>query len=113
MDRDKRWERVKKAYDLLVKGIGMPSTNAVLSITDSYRNGITDEFIEPIVMVDKNNEPLATIDEGDVVVFFNFRTDRGRQLTEVLSQNDRSEEHTSELQSRENLVCHLLLEKKN
>src|SRR5690554_3166396 len=88
MDRDKRWERVKKAYDLLVKGIGMPSTNAVLSITDSYRNGITDEFIEPIVMVDKNNEPLATIDEGDVVVFFNFRTDRGRQLTEVLSQND-------------------------
>lgn len=88
MDRDKRWERVKKAYDLLVKGIGMPSTNAVLSITDSYRNGITDEFIEPIVMVDEAHEPLATIDEGDVVVFFNFRTDRGRQLTEVLSQND-------------------------
>lgn len=86
MDRDKRWERVKKAYDLLVKGIGMPSHNAVLSITDSYIKEVTDEFIEPIVMVDNENQPIATIKEGDVVVFFNFRTDRGRQLTEVLSQ---------------------------
>ncbi|MBA5792323.1 2,3-bisphosphoglycerate-independent phosphoglycerate mutase [Flavobacterium sp. xlx-214] len=86
MDRDKRWERVKKAYDLLVKGIGMPSHNAVLSITDSYIKEVTDEFIEPIVMVDIENQPIATIKEGDVVVFFNFRTDRGRQLTEVLSQ---------------------------
>lgn len=88
MDRDKRWERVKKAYDLLVKGIGMPSRNAVLSITDSYIKEVTDEFIEPIVMVDEANQPIATIKDGDVVVFFNFRTDRGRQLTEVLSQND-------------------------
>jgi len=88
MDRDKRWERVKKAYDLLVKGIGMPSKNAVLSIADSYANNITDEFIESIIMVDENNEPLTTIKEGDVVIFFNFRTDRGRQLTEVLSQVD-------------------------
>lgn len=86
MDRDKRWERVKKAYDLLVKGIGMPSRNAVLSISDSYKNDITDEFIEPIVMVDEYNKPVATIENGDVVIFFNFRTDRGRQLTEVLSQ---------------------------
>lgn len=86
MDRDKRWERVKKAYDLLVKGIGMPSRNAVLSISDSYKNDITDEFIEPIVMVDEYNKPVATIEDGDVVIFFNFRTDRGRQLTEVLSQ---------------------------
>ena len=88
MDRDKRWERVKKAYDLLVKGIGMPSKNAVLSIADSYANNITDEFIEPIIMVDENNEPLTTIKESDVVIFFNFRTDRGRQLTKVLSQVD-------------------------
>lgn len=87
MDRDKRWERVKKAYDLLVKGIGMPSRNAVLSISDSYKNEITDEFIEPIVMVDESNKPVATIEDGDVVIFFNFRTDRGRQLTEVLSQS--------------------------
>lgn len=86
MDRDKRWERVKKAYDLLVKGIGMPSRNAVLSIADSYINEVTDEFIEPIVMVDEHNKPVATIEDGDVVIFFNFRTDRGRQLTEVLSQ---------------------------
>lgn len=88
MDRDQRWERVKKAYDLLIKGIGMPSKNAVLSIADSYANGITDEFIEPIVMVDGKEQPLATINDGDVVLFFNFRTDRGRQLTDVLSQND-------------------------
>lgn len=88
MDRDKRWERVKKAYDLLVKGIGMPSQNAVLSISDSYINNVTDEFIEPILMVDENDKPVATIAEDDVVIFFNFRTDRGRQLTEVLSQQD-------------------------
>ncbi|WCM42121.1 2,3-bisphosphoglycerate-independent phosphoglycerate mutase [Flavobacterium sp. CBA20B-1] len=86
MDRDKRWDRVKKAYDLVVKGIGMPSHNAVLSISDIYLNEITDEFIEPIIMVDAANKPVATIQEGDVVIFFNFRTDRGRQLTEVLSQ---------------------------
>ncbi|RRJ91624.1 2,3-bisphosphoglycerate-independent phosphoglycerate mutase [Paenimyroides tangerinum] len=88
MDRDKRWERVKKSYDLLVKGIGMPSQNAVLSIADSYLNNITDEFIEPILMVDENNKSVATIENDDVVIFFNFRTDRGRQLTEVLSQQD-------------------------
>jgi len=88
MDRDKRWERIKKAHDLLIKGIGMPSKNAVLSIADSYANGITDEFIEPLIMVDENEQPLATINDGDVVLFFNFRTDRGRQLTDVLSQND-------------------------
>jgi len=88
MDRDKRWERIKKAHDLLIKGIGMPSKNAVLSIADSYANGTTDEFIEPLIMVDENEQPLATINDGDVVLFFNFRTDRGRQLTDVLSQND-------------------------
>lgn len=88
MDRDKRWERVKKSYDLLVKGIGMPSQNAVLSVADSYINNVTDEFIEPILMVDEENKPVATIENDDVVIFFNFRTDRGRQLTEVLSQQD-------------------------
>lgn len=91
MDRDKRWERVKKAHDLLVKGIGLPSQNAVLSLSDSYINNVTDEFIEPILMVDENNNPIATIKENDVVIFFNFRTDRGRQLTEVLSQYDLKE----------------------
>lgn len=88
MDRDKRWERVKKAYDLLRFGIGKASQNAINSITESYAEGITDEFIEPIVMTNSENRPIATIEEDDVVVFFNFRTDRGRQLTEVLTQKD-------------------------
>jgi len=91
MDRDKRWERVKKAYDLLVHGTGTHSKDAVKSITDSYAKNITDEFIDPIVMTNDKDEPLVTIKEGDVVIFFNFRTDRGRQLTEVLSQKDHLE----------------------
>ena len=88
MDRDKRWERVKLAYDLLVLGIGTHSKGAVKSIEESYANNITDEFIHPIVMTNDKDEPMATIKEGDVVIFFNFRTDRGRELTEVLSQKD-------------------------
>ena len=97
MDRDKRWERVKKAYDLLVNGKGTPSKNASDSISESYQNNITDEFIEPIIMVDENEKPIATIQNGDVVVFFNFRTDRGRELTEVLSQADMHEHNMHKL----------------
>jgi 2,3-bisphosphoglycerate-independent phosphoglycerate mutase len=87
MDRDKRWERIAKAYDLLVNGNGKHSTNAVESIKESYKNNITDEFIEPIVFTEKD-QPIATIEKDDVVIFFNFRTDRGRQLTEVLTQEN-------------------------
>ncbi|MCH9659410.1 MAG: 2,3-bisphosphoglycerate-independent phosphoglycerate mutase [Bacteroidetes bacterium] len=87
MDRDKRWERVQKAYDLLVSGKGKASNNALASINESYEAGITDEFIEPIVLTE-NGQPKATLKEDDVVIFFNFRTDRGRELTEVLSQKD-------------------------
>ncbi len=90
MDRDKRWKRIKKAYDLLIFGKGSASTNASESIRNSYAEGITDEFLEPIVMT-RNGSPVTTISEGDVVIFFNFRTDRGRELTEVLSQKDHSE----------------------
>ena len=97
MDRDKRWERVKLAYDVLVNGIGTPSTNILKSITESYEQAITDEFIKPIVHVDSNGNPLAKIQNGDVVIFFNFRTDRGRELTEVLSQMDRHEENMHKL----------------
>lgn len=97
MDRDKRWERVKLAYDLVVNAIGTPSKNAVASILDSYANHITDEFIAPIVMVDEEEKPLATIVEGDVVIFFNFRTDRGRELTEALSQQDFHEQNMHKL----------------
>jgi len=91
MDRDNRWERVKLAYDALVNGIGEHSTNATANIQKSYDNKITDEFIKPIIMVDENNKPKASIKKDDVVIFFNFRTDRGRHLTEVLSQNNNEE----------------------
>ena len=91
MDRDNRWERVKLAYDALVNGIGEHSTNATENIQKSYDMKITDEFIKPIIMVDENNKPKASIKKDDVVIFFNFRTDRGRQLTEVLSQNNNEE----------------------
>lgn len=87
MDRDKRWERIKKAYDLLRFGKGKKSTNAVKSIRESYDAGITDEFMEPIVLME-NEKPIVTIEADDVVIFFNFRTDRGRQLTEVFTQKD-------------------------
>lgn len=88
MDRDKRWERVKLAYDLLVNSIGHHTTNFVESIQKSYDENVTDEFIQPLIKVNENNKPLTKIENDDVVIFFNFRTDRGRELTEVLSQSD-------------------------
>jgi len=97
MDRDKRWERIKLAYDALVNGIGELSNNATQSIKKSYKNDITDEFIKPIIMTDNNNQPIANIKDGDVVIFFNFRTDRGRQLTEALTQNDFHEQNMHKL----------------
>jgi 2,3-bisphosphoglycerate-independent phosphoglycerate mutase len=87
MDRDKRWERVKLAYDLLVKGVGESSTEALTAIQKSYDNNVTDEFIKPIVIT-ASGKPLATIQEGDAVLCFNFRTDRGREITQVLTQKD-------------------------
>ncbi len=86
MDRDKRWERVKKAYDALVHAKGTPTHNMIDSIEVSYAAGVTDEFIEPLIAVDSNEQPLGKIAQGDVVIFFNYRTDRGRQLTDALSQ---------------------------
>jgi 2,3-bisphosphoglycerate-independent phosphoglycerate mutase len=97
MDRDKRWERIKLAYDAIVNGIGEHSKNATDTIQNSYDNDITDEFIKPIIMVDDNNNPVANIKSGDVVIFFNFRTDRGRELTEALSQNDFHEQNMHKL----------------
>ncbi|NVO83997.1 2,3-bisphosphoglycerate-independent phosphoglycerate mutase [Hymenobacter terrestris] len=88
MDRDNRWERIKVAYDVLVNGIGTPSQNLIQSMLDSYKEGATDEFMKPIVKVDADGMPLATITEGDVVICFNFRTDRGREITEALTQQD-------------------------
>ena len=88
MDRDNRWERIKKSYDLLTKGTGKKSNNIKNSINESYKNGISDEFIEPIVITDENGNPTGLIEEEDHVIFFNFRTDRGRQLTRALTQED-------------------------
>ncbi|QYA24132.1 2,3-bisphosphoglycerate-independent phosphoglycerate mutase [Gramella sp. MT6] len=88
MDRDKRWERVKLAYDLIVKGKGQQTTDALTAIQESYDNDVSDEFIKPIVLNDNNGKPVATLNEKDVVIYFNFRTDRGRQLTQALSQDD-------------------------
>lgn len=88
MDRDKRWERVKLAYDALVNGIGHKATDAIAAVENSYNANITDEFILPTVIVDENQQPLATINNGDVALCFNFRTDRCREITQVLTQSD-------------------------
>ncbi len=86
MDRDKRWDRVKLAYDLLVNGVGERFTHPVAAIEASYKADITDEFVQPIAIKGDDGEPIATIAPGDVVLFFNFRTDRGRELTTALTQ---------------------------
>ena len=97
MDRDKRWERVKLAYDLIVNGKGQPSFNALEAIQESYNEGVTDEFIKPIVIHDANNHPMGMVNEGDIVLMFNFRTDRGRQLSEALTQKDFPEQEMKKL----------------
>jgi len=88
MDRDKRWERVKLAYDALVNGIGEQASDPVAAVKKSYDNNITDEFIKPTVITGAGNQPLALIKDGDVAICFNFRTDRCREITEVLTQQD-------------------------
>ena len=88
MDRDQRWERVKKSYDLLVNGVGKSTSNFTQELSNSYEEGVTDEFIEPLFKDNGKGEAIAKIESGDVVLFFNFRTDRGRELTQALSQKD-------------------------
>jgi 2,3-bisphosphoglycerate-independent phosphoglycerate mutase len=88
MDRDKRWERVKLAYDAMVKGTGEKATDAIAAIENSYKKNITDEFIKPTVIMDEAQQPLAVMKDGDVAICFNFRTDRCREITEVLTQKD-------------------------
>lgn len=91
MDRDKRWERVKEAYDLIVHGTGKKTQDVVAAMQESYDAGITDEFMKPIVVTDNTGNPVGTIKEGDVIVFFNFRNDRAKELTIVLTQKDMPE----------------------
>lgn len=88
MDRDRRWERVQKAYDLIVSGKGTATQDAVQAMQESYNKDVSDEFIEPIVLTDPSGKPVATLKDDEVVIFFNFRTDRGRQLTYSLTQKD-------------------------
>jgi len=97
MDRDNRWERGKLAYDLLVNGTGTPAQNIINAVQESYAAGVTDEFIQPIVTVDTNGKPLATIAPDDVVICFNFRTDRGREITQALTQRDFPEQNMHKL----------------
>ncbi len=91
MDRDKRWERVKLAYEALVNAEGEKSVDALKSLEENYANDVTDEFIKPIIITDENGQPKTQIKADDVVIFFNYRTDRGRELTEVLTQKDHEE----------------------
>ncbi len=88
MDRDKRWERIKQGYDAMVHGTGKKTRNVVEAIRESYDEGVTDEFIKPIVVVDDEEKPVGLIKEDDVVICFNFRTDRLRQITTALTQRD-------------------------
>ncbi len=88
MDRDKRWERVKEGYDLMLKGKGKPATDMIHAMQESYDEGVTDEFIKPIIHVDGQGKPIGTIQKDDVVICFNFRTDRLRQITTALTQQD-------------------------
>ena len=97
MDRDKRWERVHLAYDLMVHGAGTTAMDPVKAAEASYASGVTDEFIKPVVITDGAGKPLATIQEGDVVICFNFRTDRGRQITQALTQQDFPEQGMKKL----------------
>ncbi len=88
MDRDNRWERVKLAYDAMVRGVGEPTTDPLGAVQKSYDAGVTDEFIKPIIATNGENQPVAAIAGGDVVLCFNFRTDRGREITQALTQKD-------------------------
>ena len=91
MDRDKRWERIKIGYDAMVYGEGQKSTNLIASMQESYTQGITDEFIKPIIKTNNKNEPIGKIQEGDVLIAFNYRTDRLRQITMAFTQKDLSD----------------------
>ncbi|MEH3114735.1 2,3-bisphosphoglycerate-independent phosphoglycerate mutase [Pedobacter terrae] len=97
MDRDNRWERVKQAYDVMVNGIGEKTPDALAAIKKSYADGITDEFLKPIVLTQDNGSPVATIQNDDVVICFNFRTDRGREITTALTQKDFPEQQMHKL----------------
>lgn len=92
MDRDNRWERVKEAYDLVVDGVGTPAQHVEVAVQQSYDEGVTDEFIKPIVHVGSDGQPVGRIQAGDMVIFFNYRNDRAKELTIALTQRDMPEQ---------------------
>lgn len=91
MDRDKRWERIKEAYDLIVRGKGTSAQNIIDAMKQSYDDGVTDEFMKPVVVTDNNGSAIGIVKEGDVIIFFNFRNDRAKELTIALTQKDMPE----------------------
>ena len=91
MDRDERWDRTKKAYDLLINNEGLKTKNLTETINDFYNNGITDEFMKPIVITDKENNPISKVTDNDVIIFFNYRSDRGRQLTSLICEKNNNQ----------------------
>jgi 2,3-bisphosphoglycerate-independent phosphoglycerate mutase len=97
MDRDNRWDRVAKAYHALVHGTGTLCSDAIEALQNAYANGVTDEFVEPLVCTQPNGLPVATVHEGDAVLVFNFRTDRGREITQMLTQQAFHEQNTAPL----------------
>ena len=86
MDRDNRWERVEEAYELLTNGVGEPTHDILQTIDERYAAGETDEFMKPIVCIDENDDPIACIEDGDAVICMNYRSDRSREITKVLTQ---------------------------
>lgn len=98
MDRDQRWERIKIAYDLMVHSMGRKSVSAIEALKESYNQGVTDEFVLPVVLTDESGDPITQIKDGDAVFCFNFRTDRGRQITRALTQEDFHEQNMHKLQ---------------
>lgn len=110
MDRDKRWDRTQRAYNLLVNGNGAQFSNPLTAIRHSYDRGVTDEFIEPVVIVDENQEPIAKIKDDDAVIFFNFRPDRARQLTRALAVSGFAEFPTLD-RPRIEFVCFTLYDR--
>lgn len=97
MDRDKRWERIKLAYEAIVKGVGQQASDAAGAVANAYANNITDEFIRPAVIIGEDQHPLAVIKDGDVAVCFNFRTDRCREISQVITQSDMPEYNMTKL----------------
>jgi 2,3-bisphosphoglycerate-independent phosphoglycerate mutase len=97
MDRDNRWERVKVAYDAMVNGTGLHTQSLMNAVLQSYNEGITDEFIKPIIKVDNDGNPIAVIKDDDVVICFNYRTDRGREITQALTQRNFPEQNMHKL----------------